>query len=263
MEDDEEYELDLTGDGVVVPDHGEDEVSFVDESRRIYDMETGQKALKILRGTVRFYDKQSNRIPAVESYGYFFDSLDDVVYLLKCVQRKVNPNAPFVARTFGKLAEYDRYRYDDSVFRPKNSNIWWKYFFSCRADCKIYDGEIPNFRSDYKTDGITGGKGMSNMNETMQMVLSMKMLKGLFSDGKDKELDVGKLMLMQQMMGGQKLKVSDVVKAKLMTKFSLDKTEDLSIEKAMLLQMLDGGEVDVSQLISIKMLGEMLSEEKK
>lgn len=128
-------------------------------------------------------------------------------------------------------------------------------------------GSCPELREriDNVANDNTGGNSMSKASETMQMVVSMKMLKGLMSDGKGKEADLGKLMIMQQMMSGEKLQVSDVLKAKLINEFSLDESKDLPIEKVMLLQMLDGGEIDMTQLISMKMFGELFKddEEKK
>lgn len=114
---------------------------------------------------------------------------------------------------------------------------------------------INNFAED-----STGGKSMSKASETMQSVISMKMLNGLMKNG---EQDIGKLMIMQQMMGGEKIQVTDVLKARLISEFSLDKSGELPLEKVMLMQMLDGGELDVSQILAMKMLGSVLDEETK
>lgn len=103
-------------------------------------------------------------------------------------------------------------------------------------------------------------KTMGNVTDTFKTVMSMKMLSGIMKNG---EQDLGKLFLMQQMMNGEPLKVTDVIKSKLIKQFDLDKEGDLPIEKVMLLQMLDGGEVDLSQLLTFKMMGSLFDEEKK
>lgn len=103
-------------------------------------------------------------------------------------------------------------------------------------------------------------KTMGNVTDTFKTVMSMKMLSGIMKDG---EQDLGKLFLMQQMMNGEPLKITDVIKSKLIKQFDLDKEGDLPIEKVMLLQMLDGGEIDLSQLLTFKMMGSLFDEDKK
>ncbi len=69
--------------------------------------------------------------------------------------------------------------------------------------------------------------------------------------------------MMQQVLGGSVIKVTDVIKAKIMEKFALgDKdVDDLPLDKLLLLQMLDKGSIDIQQLIQFKMLSKMLEED--
>lgn len=96
----------------------------------------------------------------------------------------------------------------------------------------------------------------------MQQMLSMKMLKNIF-DSDAKDINIGKLMMMQQVLGGSVIKVTDVIKAKIMEKFALDDkdVDDLPLEKLLLLQMLDKGSIDIQQLIQFKMMSKMLEED--
>ena len=96
----------------------------------------------------------------------------------------------------------------------------------------------------------------------MQQMLSMKMLKNIF-DSDTKDINIGKLMMMQQVLGGSVIKVTDVIKAKIMEKFALDDkdVDDLPLEKILLLQMLDKGSIDIQQLIQFKMMSKMLEED--
>lgn len=96
----------------------------------------------------------------------------------------------------------------------------------------------------------------------MQQMLSMKMLKNIF-DSDAKDINIGKLMMMQQVLGGSVIKVTDVIKAKIMEKFALDdkNVDDLPLEKLLLLQMLDKGSIDIQQLIQFKMMNKMLEQD--
>lgn len=96
----------------------------------------------------------------------------------------------------------------------------------------------------------------------MQQMLSMKMLKNIF-DSDAKDINIGKLMMMQQVLGGSVIKVTDVIKAKIMEKFALDDkdVDDLPLEKLLLLQMLDKGSIDIQQLIQFRLMGKMLEED--
>ena len=96
----------------------------------------------------------------------------------------------------------------------------------------------------------------------MQQMLGMKMLKNIF-DNDAKDMNIGKLMMMQQVLGGSSIQVTDVIKAKIMEKFALDdeNIDGLPLEKLLLLQMLDKGSIDIQQLIQFKMMSKMLEED--
>lgn len=79
-------------------------------------------------------------------------------------------------------------------------------------------------------------------------------------DGKN-DLDLGKIMLMQSFSNGEPIKITDVVKSKIISTLKLD-GDDLPLEKVMLLQMLDDNQLDLNQLIAFKMLGSMFDEKK-
>lgn len=116
---------------------------------------------------------------------------------------------------------------------------------------------------EYKPIGLKEDKNMELMDgNLMQQMLSMKMLKNIF-DSDAKDINIGKLMMMQQVLGGSVIKVTDVIKAKIMEKFALDDkdVDDLPLEKLLLLQMLDKGSIDIQQLIQFKMMSKMLEED--
>lgn len=116
---------------------------------------------------------------------------------------------------------------------------------------------------EYKPIGLKEDKNMELMDgNLMQQMLSMKMLKNIF-DSDAKDINIGKLMMMQQVLGGSVIKVTDVIKAKIMEKFALDDkdVDDLPLEKILLLQMLDKGSIDIQQLIQFKMMSKMLEED--
>lgn len=118
---------------------------------------------------------------------------------------------------------------------------------------------------EYKPVGLKlkEDKNMELMDgNLMQQMLSMKMLKNIF-DSDTKDINIGKLMMMQQVLGGSVIKVTDVIKAKIMEKFALDDkdVDDLPLEKILLLQMLDKGSIDIQQLIQFKMMSKLLEED--
>lgn len=216
--------------------------------------------------------------PENELYGMFINTDHDIELLLTSIKNR-SMSTILKQNNFGKLVEVNKFSCYGAFYR--DNGIWYDYFYRTDQYGNFFNpGKATTLSSkdtaadrahskartiDSVANDNTGGKSMSKASETMQMVVSMKMLKGLLSDGKGKEADLGKLIIMQQMMSGEKLQVSDVLKAKLINEFSLDESKDLPIEKVMLLQMLDGGEIDMTQLISMKMFGELFKddEEKK
>lgn len=132
--------------------------------------------------------------------------------------------------------------------------------------CYVLEDEsewIMSSPPEYKPIGLKEDKNMEVMNgNLMQQMLGMKMLKSIF-DSDAKELNIGKLMMMQQVLGGSAIQVTDVIKAKIMEQFALDNkdVDDLPLEKILLLQMLDKGSIDIQQLIQFKMMSKMLEED--
>lgn len=113
------------------------------------------------------------------------------------------------------------------------------------------------------TECLKEDKNMEVMNGNfMQQMIGMKMLKNVF-DSDAKDINIGKLMMMQQVLGGSAIQVTDVIKAKIMEQFALDdkNVDDLPLEKLLLLQMLDKGSIDIQQLIQFKMMNKMLEED--
>lgn len=101
----------------------------------------------------------------------------------------------------------------------------------------------------------------NNVTDSFKQVMSMRMLEKIMSGNKD--IDIGKLYLMQSIMTGEKLEMTDVIKSKLISQFDLDKNkEDLPIEKLLILQSLESGSLDIGQLIQMKMIGKLLDEDK-
>ena len=109
-----------------------------------------------------------------------------------------------------------------------------------------------------KNPTVKEDKTMGNVNESYKTIMSMKMLSAIMKDDKQ---DLGKLFLMQQMMNGETITVTDVIKSKLIKQFDLSDDKELPVEKVMLLQMLDGGSIDLSQLLQYKMMSTFLSGE--
>lgn len=133
--------------------------------------------------------------------------------------------------------------------------------------CYVFEDEIDvggEWRiPQYKNIGLKEDKNMEVMNGNfMQQMIGMKMLKNVF-DSDAKDINIGKLMMMQQVLGGSAIQVTDVIKAKIMEQFALDdkNVDDLPLEKLLLLQMLDKGSIDIQQLIQFKMMNKMLEED--
>ena len=118
--------------------------------------------------------------------------------------------------------------------------------------------------NDNKSTKAKGGNNMANgIGNALSTVVSMKMLKSVMRDGKE-DMDLGKLFMLQAFSQGEKIEVTDMLKAKLMSEFDLSgKKKDLSLEKVLLLQMLDSGTIDIGQLLAVKMLGEEFSSDDK
>lgn len=169
--------------------------------------------------------------------------------------------------------EYKHWKLDDVYFPDDDDDegVGFKAQESTRTWPVIYDFS-DKYVSDKYVSSITitgsiklpetkGGIKMAEQN-LIQSMMSMKMLKGLM-DGK-KDIDLGKMYLMQVMTEGKGIQIDQVMKSKILSKFKLDgDKDDMSIEQLMLLQMLDKGNLDIPTLIAMKMLGSMFNDEEK
>lgn len=88
-------------------------------------------------------------------------------------------------------------------------------------------------------------------------------LKMLNSITKGQDLDLGKLMLVQSLAGGQPIEIGDVMKAKLMSAIAKDDSslEDLPLDKLMLYKMFDSGNIDINQIIQLKLMSKLFDED--
>ena len=145
----------------------------------------------------------------------------------------------------GTLVEVD-YGDSDKPYLTSGGD-WFNYFIPQ----SIFNGIV-------KSNKTINNKEVK-MTNTNDMISSMMMMK--LVDGKSDSIDLGKLMLMQTLSKGEPIKISDVVKSKLISTLKLD-GDDLPLEKVMLLQMLDSNQLDVNQLVMFKMLGSMFDEKK-
>ena len=99
-----------------------------------------------------------------------------------------------------------------------------------------------------------------NVTDSFKQVICMRVLEKIMSS--DKDIDIKKLNLMQSIMTGEKLEITDDIKLKLISQFDLDKNkENLPIEKLLILQSLESGSLDIGQLIRMKMISKLLDED--
>lgn len=155
-----------------------------------------------------------------------------------------NGSIEVVRRT---LIEVD-YGDEDRPYLDSDGN-WFGYFIPQ----SIFDGIV---KSNKTTNTNNREAKMTNTNDMISSMMMMKLV-----DGKSDSIDLGKLVLMQSLSKGEPIKISDVVKSKLISTLKLD-GDDLPLEKVMLLQMLDNNQLDVNQLVMFKMLGSMFDEKK-
>jgi len=142
----------------------------------------------------------------------------------------------------------------------RRSGIFYTVYFTDEEN-NAEDYEVVNCIAvpfNNKNTTVKEDKTMGNVNESYKTIMSMKMLSAIMKDDKQ---DLGKLFLMQQMMNGETITVTDVIKSKLIKQFDLSDDKELPIEKVMLLQMLDDGSIDLSQLLQYKMMSTFLSGE--
>ena len=92
-------------------------------------------------------------------------------------------------------------------------------------------------------------------------IISMKVMTSLIDS--DKELDLGKLALVQSLSNGGQFQITDVVKAKILSKLSIDDktdTENLPIEKLVILKMLEEGRFDIMEIIKARLIAKELKD---
>lgn len=130
------------------------------------------------------------------------------------------------------------------------------YFRYCAIPKVTYHKIILN-----KNKSIIGGNNMEKLD--LGQIISMKMVSSLVADDK-KEIDIGRLYLLQSMQNNGKIEITDVMKSKMISKLGLDKdTDELPLEKLMLLDMLQSGEMDLTKIISVKLMSKLFDEEEE
>ena len=181
--------------------------------------------------------------------GYFSDSLS------------------FYSPSLGRLAGYHTIDDDDIVdYYIDDTGSAYGQFIPESDYLKYQNGvSAEEIINSYNTNTIgkknTNTIGEKNMdsNEMLSNLVTMKMVDAMSKGG---DMDIGKLMLMQSLTKGQPIKITDVIKSKIISNLKLD-GDDLPLEKVMLLQMLDEGQLDVNQLITFKMIGSMFEDSDK
>lgn len=161
---------------------------------------------------------------------------------------------------FGTLSGYflDQFSVEDTIesYTCKEREEQYNHFIPELDYLKLQKGiSVEEIIESYNT---TGEKNM-NSNEMLSNLVTMKMVDAMSKGG---DMDIGKLMLMQSLTKGQPIKITDVIKSKVISNLKLD-GDDLPLEKVMLLQMLDEGQLDVGMLITMKMLGSIFEEKKE
>lgn len=204
----------------------------------------------------------------VEKAGYFFDDwdeLDEVEH--STVFHKGFLDGKEIHNREGKKWASNFIDEDDCV---------WNYFiylddfeaimnnnFSADERIALYEKKSTNKDDSVRTsnennNNFIGEKNM-NSNEMLSNLVTMKMVDAMSKGG---EMDIGKLMLMQSLTNGQPIKITDVIKSKIISNLKLD-GDDLPLEKVMLLQMLDEGQLDIGMLITFKMIGSIFNDSDK
>ena len=173
---------------------------------------------------------------------------------------------------------------EDSVFTLENSlgerkEFQWVWTYPektleyIKAKAKKYrmdeEGYIESYskgNKDRPEEKINKGYNRNirskDMGFDLGQIVGMKMLSALTS-GKD--IDLGKLMLVQSLAGGQPIEIGDVMKAKLMSAIAKDDNslEDLPLDKLIMYKMFDSGNIDINQIIQLKLMTKLLDEEEK
>ena len=203
--------------------------------------------------------------------GYFFDDWDDLNKI-----EQGDWTSFHEGHLAGKEVQTNNEGKKWASYFIDESNNAWGYFislddfeaimdnnFSANERITLYEKKSTNndgsVRTSNKNNNNTIGEKNMNSNEMLSNLVTMKMVDAMSKGG---DMDIGKLMLMQSLTKGQPIKITDVIKSKIISNLKLD-GDDLPLEKVMLLQMLDEGELDVNQLITFKMIGSMFEEKKE
>ena len=82
---------------------------------------------------------------------------------------------------------------------------------------------------------------------------------------KDGDVDFGKMMMMDAFDENGQIDISKMMQAKMMSTLmgSLEKNEDIPLEKLMMIQMIQSGNFDLNQVLMMKMMDKLFTDEKK
>lgn len=155
--------------------------------------------------------------------------------------------------------DFDKTTYDGEDYPFETAEH--AYFKYCAIPKATYNKITGGNFSSNENKSIIGGNNMEKLD--LGQIISMKMVSSLIADDK-KEIDIGRLYLLQSMQNNGKIEITDVMKSKMISKLGLDKdTDELPLEKLMLLEMLQSGEMDLTKIISVKLMSKLFDEEEK
>lgn len=82
---------------------------------------------------------------------------------------------------------------------------------------------------------------------------------------KDGDVDFGKMMMMDAFDENGQIDISKMMQAKMMGTLmgSLEKNEDIPLEKLMMIQMIQSGNFDLNQVLMMKMMDKLFTDDKK
>jgi hypothetical protein len=214
----------------------EDEINFL--------LSSGRETKKlILSGKCRVEDGET---------GFFYDSTTG--------KSIFSGNILLEGVNFSNVKNYEH------PFRRKNDESTWRYFipakllFNYRKKQEKKIKDILECNSDTEKESKSNEENnMNNTNDLISSMIAMKMVESMSKD--NSSMDIGKLILIQNLTKGEPIKITDVIKTKLISSLNLE-GDNLPLDKVMLLQMLESGQLDVNQLIAFKMLGSLFDDKK-
>lgn len=82
---------------------------------------------------------------------------------------------------------------------------------------------------------------------------------------KDGDVDFGKMMMMDAFDENGQVDINKMMQAKMMGTLmgSLEKNEDIPLEKLMMIQMMQSGNFDLNQIVMMKMMDKLFTDDKK